>query len=446
MSGSFLPRLADRVLNRPLLIHPAKAETILSVLEGRIALSSAAQDAAPDASRFKGDMVRPDGRSTKWTRVAGSTALVPVTGSLVDRGAWVGASSGLTSYEGIGAQIDEIADDPAIRNVILDIDSHGGEATGMASLAARIRGLRGRKHVVAVVNDVAVSAGCGVASAADQIVVSPTSVVGSIGVVMIHIDRSREMEAKGWKPTLIHAGAKKVDGHPFGPLPDSVRADMERDVMAFYEQFLATVEDGRGKRRLSADQARATEADTFIGNEAVRIGLADRTGAIDDVLASLSRTTRAAGQRNGGPGMDIENMPAADAGATETALKAARIEGEAAGKLIGHADGRREGHAEGVAAERARIAAILTSEEGRARPAAALALALDDDSPRAETAIKLLGKLPEEGRADMAAAVAPIAERATGAEIGAASNAGADAQPDTAAMWARVVGKINQAR
>lgn len=452
MSANFLPLLADRVLNRPLLIHPGKAETIMSVLDGRITLGDAAP--APDASRFKGSYRRPDGRATVYTRVSGDTALISATGSLVNRGAWVGASSGLTSYEGLAAQVDEVADDPSIRHVVLDIDSYGGEATGMAGLAAKIRGLRKTKYVVAVVNDVAASAGYGIASAADEIVVSPTSVVGSIGVVMVHIDRSREMEAKGMKPTLIHAGAKKVDGHPFGPLPENVRADMQRDVMAFYDQFLATVEAGRGKRRLSAEKARKTEADTFIGQEAIAAGLADRMASLDDVLTDLSRPARAAGSRKqGGSKMERNDLPAPEAGAqmhTETALRAAVQKAEADGKAVGHTEGKAAGHAEGVKAERGRIAAILNSDAGKARPKAALALALDDESPKAETAIKLLAALPEEAATAEATATAhaPIAQRAGGPEIGANSAPlAADTQAEaTRAAMANAVAKINARR
>jgi len=448
MSGTFLARLADRVINRPLLIHPAKAETIFAVLEGRITLSAA--EAAPEASRFKGDMARPDGRPTRWTRIAGNTALVSVTGSLVNRGAWVGAYSGLTSYEGIAAQLDEIGDDPGIRSVVLDIDSYGGEATGMTALAGKIMALRETKHVVAVVNDVAASAGYGIAAAADEVFVSQTSVVGSIGVVMMHVDRSREMEAKGLRPTLIHAGAKKVDGHPFGPLPDNVRADMERDVMAFYDAFLATVEAGRGytgdkrrKSRLTAAEARATEADTFIGQEAVDRGLADRIGTLDGVLADLSRPSRAAGQpKRGGSRMDRNDLPGVSAGdVTETALRAARIEGEANGKTVGRAEGVEQGRAEGAKAERDRVGAIMALPEAEKRRETALKLALDPAGFSAETVQGVLAKLPEEG-APAAGAVPPIGQRAAGAEIGAGA---ADDKP-APVSWSKITERYNQGR
>ncbi len=61
------------------------------------------------------------------------------------------------------------------------------------------------------------------------------SMVGSIGVVLTHIDRSGEMANKGLKTTFIYAGAHKVDGHPFGPLSEAVRADLQTEVAKFYD-------------------------------------------------------------------------------------------------------------------------------------------------------------------------------------------------------------------
>ena len=130
------------------------------------------------------------------------------------------------------------------------------------SLADLIRSVRQTKPVTAFVNDMAASAAYGIASAANEIVVSPTSIVGSIGVVMLHADRSGELAAQGVKPTLIFAGSHKVDGNPFEPLSDAVRADLQASVDAHYRQFLDTVAAGRG-RKLTADMARATEARTL---------------------------------------------------------------------------------------------------------------------------------------------------------------------------------------
>lgn len=384
MSNNFLPLLADRVFNRPLLIHPDKAATIMHVLEGRITLGGA--DAAPEASRFIGSRRRPNGQATAFTRVSGNTALIAVDGSLVNRGAWIDANSGLTSYEGIGAQLDEIAADRDIAHVVIDMNSYGGEATGMYGIAAKIRNLRSTKRVIAVINDVAASAGYGIVSSADEIVISPTSLVGSIGVVMMHLDRSAEMEMKGIKPTLIHAGAKKVDGHPFAPLPDHVRKDMQADVAVFYNQFLATVEAGRGKHRLSAQRARETEADVFVGQEAIAFGLADRVGSLDEVLADLSRPTKATSPQNRRPA-----------------------------KMY-----RDEETAQAVAAERTRIKSILELPEAGSRPTSARSFAFTAGMG-VDAAKTALAALPEEkpSAAHATSHIPTIAERAASSqEIG----------------------------
>ncbi|WDR05557.1 S49 family peptidase [Devosia rhodophyticola] len=285
--STYLPLLAERLLNRPLLIEPAKAHTILSVLEGRIAPGLMEETVPPDASRFIGSGKRPDGGGS-FVRALGSTAIITIDGSLVNRGAWLNSNSGLVSYEGIAAQVKDAAEDKDIKNIVLDINSSGGEATGMFSVIETIWAARKTKRVMAVVNDVACSAAYGIASAADRIYVSPTSIVGSIGVVMMHLDRSVEMATKGIRPTLIHAGEHKVDGNPFAALDDDVRETLQSDCDTFYHQFLAFVEGGR-KGRLSAKAAMHTEARTYIGVAAIAAGLADDFGSIDEVIARLAR-------------------------------------------------------------------------------------------------------------------------------------------------------------
>ena len=125
--------------------------------------------------------------------------------------------------------------------------------------------------------------------------------VGSIGVVVLHVNRAAEMRQRGLEPTLIHAGARKVDGHAFGALPDEVRADIQATVNGLHSIFAKGVGAGRGKR-LTADQARATEARVFHGQAAIAAGLADRLGTFEGVLTELqSRRTGTAGRAKGSP-------------------------------------------------------------------------------------------------------------------------------------------------
>lgn len=377
--GPTLFRIAERVLNRPLLLHPAKAEIILHVLEGRLPLDAGLAPLSPEANRFLGNNARLDGRDRKY-RVQNGTAIIPVIGSLVNRGSWIGSNSGMTSYEGLAAQLRDAAGDPEVSSVLLDIDSPGGEATGMFSLAEQVRQLGQTKPVTAFVNDMAASAAYGIASAANEIVVSPTSVVGSIGVVMTHMDRSKQMERNGVKPTLIYAGKHKVDGNPFGPLTETVQADLQSEVAKFYDQFVALV--ARGRTGMGEQAIRDTEARTYIGADAISRGLADRVASLDEVLSDFSATARGASYRRNGFAMsklDEASLLAQNAGIS----------------LEAHAEAVAKARVEGVIAERTRNAAIIRSEAAEGRQKQAISFALDTDID-AEQAVKVLGMSPKE--------------------------------------------------
>jgi signal peptide peptidase SppA len=439
MPGQLL-RLSDRLLNTPLLIHPAKAQIILGALSSRIGLDAdlfSLDEAAetPEANRFTGSSRRADG-SASISRTADGVAIIPVLDTLVNRGAWLDSRSGLTSYEGIAAQLRAAGQDPEVRSVLLDISSPGGEAAGMAGLADLIRSVRQTRPVTAFVNDMAASAAYGIASAANEIVISPTSIVGSIGVVMLHADRSGELAAQGVKPTLIFAGSHKVDGNPFEPLSDAVRADLQASVDAHYRQFLDTVAAGRG-RKLTADMARATEARTFIGSEAIRLGLADRIASFDEVLASLSQTTRPSGRnaRKGGISMSTEDAgPAAEMVAAPPP-EPPRLQAPAPQPAAQLQDAVATARLE----ERARIRAIVNAEASEGRKAQALMLATETALSVAE-AEKVLAASPKETR------IEALAQRAAaGSEFGATRD---PERPNPTARaeegWKRAIASANR--
>lgn len=429
-AGVTLMHIADRVIGRPLLLHPTKAEVVMHVLQGRLPLDATAlAPLGPDANRFAASSVTRSGMSA----VDKGVAIIPVIGSLVNRGAWIGARSGMTSYEGLTAQIRDAVADPKVNSILLDIDSPGGEATGMFSLAAQVREAAAQKPVVAVVNDMAASGAYGIASQATEVVVSPTSIVGSIGVVLTHLDRSGEMEKKGVAATLIYAGRHKVDGNPFGPLTDAVRADLQAEVGKFYDQFVSLVAQGRGDR-LTEQDARATEARTFLGQEAIDRGLADRMASFDAVLASLQsqQTPRGGAPKKGSRNMATEND--APQGVTQEAHTAA----VAAARAEGMAEGRKAGATEATA----RIGAILGCDAAKTKPTLAKTLALDTDMS-ADAAEKVLAAAAPEVPAATTTHEDIGARSAGQAEFGAAPPAGSVAER-SASGWKKAVDAANK--
>jgi signal peptide peptidase SppA len=390
--------VAARFFNRPLWIQPEAAETIGAFLLSRMSElragggSSAEDDAgetkqffrptegadgsiefhSPRMSRFHGDYLKgDDGRPLPYRRTPEGTAIITMVGELVNRGAWVGASSGLISYEGFTHQMRVARDDGSTKRVVLDMETPGGEAIGAFEAAAVTREVAAIKPVTALVNGMAASAGYAIASGASRIVTIPTGICGSIGVVLMHLDYSKLLEEEGIKPTLIFAGDHKVDGNPFEPLPKEVRQDMQAKVASFYDQFVATVAQGRG---MDAAKVIDTQARVFKGQDAVDVGLADAVGTFESVLAEMNSAH--SGFSKGATMNDKTGATAADnAGITQADSNAAI--------------------AAAAAAAQTRIKTILNAKDAAGRGKLASHLALDTDMS-AEAAIAILANSAKE--------------------------------------------------
>lgn len=296
------PEIARRAFNAPLLVDPAKAQAFLvgfgaRILGGQIVLPVAdvPQDRADRAARVGPRVSIIGGEVAQRRRERGQSlytvrdgiAIIEATGTLVHRGSWLGNSSGETSYEGLAAQFEAVAADASVRGVAVEIDTFGGQAAGAFDLGDLIRSVRQVKPVWAFVAESALSAGYIIASQADRIILPRTGEVGSIGVVAMHVDYSERLAEDGIAVTLIHAGAHKVDGNPFEPLPDPVREEMQAECTRLRGIFAETVAAGRGDR-LSADAALATEARIFSGQAAVDAGLADEVSDLRSAFAAFA--------------------------------------------------------------------------------------------------------------------------------------------------------------
>ena len=297
----FHAQIAQRAFNTPLLVEPSKAMAFLSGLGPRITgrqVRMAGLEVSPEDTAIAALPARvgilTNGLAEQYQRdgqtpfcLQDGIAVIEISGVLVHRGAWIGQSSGQTSYEGIAAQLSAAASDPMVRGIALEIDSFGGEVAGVFDLADAIRAARAIKPVWALVAEHAFSAGYALASQADRIILPRTGAVGSIGVVVMHADLSGQLSDAGVTVTLIHSGAHKVDGNPYAPLPDPVRARIQTEIDNIRLLFAETVAAGRG-RRLSEEAALATEAECYRGGDAVAAGLADEVSDPASAFAAFA--------------------------------------------------------------------------------------------------------------------------------------------------------------
>jgi capsid assembly protease len=224
----------------------------------------------------------------KISAAKGVVAVVPIQGVIVQHsGDW----SGDVSTEWIGRTVDTLQADPSIGGIVLNIDSPGGSVYGVPELGEKLRAYREAKAkpIYAVANAEAFSAAYWLASQASRLIVTPSGKVGSIGVWTAHIDASVAYEEKlGLKVTLVSAGKYKVEGHPFGPLDDDARAELQASVDHYYAMFLDAVAAGRGVK-VADVRANFGEGRTVRAEDAKRAGMVDGIGTLDDLLATLAR-------------------------------------------------------------------------------------------------------------------------------------------------------------
>lgn len=217
-------------------------------------------------------------------------AVLPVFGLMGHRARLVHSmSSGVgTSTELLGQAFRAALRDPNVGAIVLDVDSPGGSAFGVEELATEIFNARGQKPIVASVNSMSASAAYWVASAAEEVVVTPGGMAGSIGVWTAHEDWSKFLENEGRKVTLVSAGKYKVEGNPYGPLTDEARAAMQDTVDKYYGLFLKAVARNRGDKPTAVRDGYG-EGRVRLAADAVKEKLADRVGSFDEVIADLQK-------------------------------------------------------------------------------------------------------------------------------------------------------------
>ncbi len=268
-----LPHLAGRLIGTPLLLARAKLDVLLAVLGERVG--------APQVSVAAFEPV-----IAPSVRTQSSIAVIPVFGTLVRRTNGLEAASGLTSYSELAARLQAASADPAVRGVLLEIDSPGGEAGGVFELAEQVRTLAQHKPVWAVAVDSALSAAYAIAAAANRVVVTRTAGVGSIGVIAMHVDQSTRDAQQGYRYTPVFAGAYKADLSPHAALAPEALTRLQREVDRLYDLFVDHVALMRG---LDTDAIRATEAALYFAEDAVHAGLADAVGDFDDTVAEFAQ-------------------------------------------------------------------------------------------------------------------------------------------------------------
>ncbi|HLI51912.1 MAG TPA: S49 family peptidase [Thermomicrobiaceae bacterium] len=282
----------------PVCVLRTVAETPWAILPAKFAEILAFLDLRSQGVVFSHEQIqaRVSAASPRAVQAAGSVAILPLYGTIGQRMNLMSEFSGGTSTEQFATAFRQALADDSVGSIVIDVDSPGGTISGVPELASEIQAARGQKPIVAVANSLAASAAYWIASQADELVVTPSGEVGSIGVFAAHQDVSEMLANLGTRVSLISAGKFKTEGNPYEPLSDDARAAIQASVDDYYQMFATAVAKGRGVSK--GDVTGGFGEGRIVGaKQALSLGMADRVATLRETIARLAsggRSTRSA--------------------------------------------------------------------------------------------------------------------------------------------------------
>jgi signal peptide peptidase SppA len=282
-------RLID-IVNSPWALTPEKLDEIVGIYTRHVAGEKL------DLAAFQASVGKPLPGPTQGYYVQNGVAIVPIDGVISKRATLMQQISGGTSLELLHRDFRAALEDRKAHAVMLLIDSPGGTTMGLQEVGDAIYAARqgAGKEVVALTDGMMASAAYWLGSAADQVFISSdTTLVGSIGVLMRHVDLSGANEKAGVKVSNIYAGKYKTMGSPDEPLSDEARGEFQTMVDKLYGLFVNTVARHRGVDAEAVLKEMA-EGRVFLGREAIAAGLVDGVRTLDQLIDDLNagRITR----------------------------------------------------------------------------------------------------------------------------------------------------------
>jgi protease-4 len=192
------------------------------------------------------------------------------------------------SADNIISALRSAFEDAKTKGIILRINSPGGtpvQAGYIYDEIVRLRGQYPETPLYAVVSDMAASGGYYVASAADEIYASKSSIVGSIGVRMDSFGVVEAMKKLGIESRLLTAGENKALMDPFSPVDEDARKHLQSMIDEIHQQFIDAVKEGRGERLQESDDL--FTGLIWTGVEALEYGLIDKIGSASFVAREV---------------------------------------------------------------------------------------------------------------------------------------------------------------
>lgn len=260
-------------LVRPEFWHPFSR---LLALDELVVTPPAAPEAASRRRSGGGD-----------TRSRSAVAVIPLQGLIMPKpnilSMLFGGGGGLAAFR--ESLRTAVADDD-VDAIVLDVDSPGGSSALIEEAAADIRAAREVKPIVAVANTDAGSAAYWLAAQANEVAITPSGMVGSVGAYILHVSYAGMNEQMGVEPTFISAGRYKVEANAEEPLTDEATEHLQAIVDETHATFVRDVAAGRGVPERVVRRGYG-EGRMLTAQSALAAGMVDRIETLEQTVARL---------------------------------------------------------------------------------------------------------------------------------------------------------------
>lgn len=275
-----LPHIISKVLREPWLITEQKHHAILAALEGKLGGQFQTME---DRDDMGGDDSGRDEYREFQLANGGTLAVIPVHGVLGKHLSSLEMACGGCSLDTIQSQLKTVLGSPRITKVLLDINSPGGTYTGTPETASLIAEVNRAKPVLAFTDSDCCSGAYWLASQASAIYSTESAEIGSVGVRMILLDVTKQMEMEGVKVNAIYSGKYKLLGASFKPLEVDEREMLQAESDRIHTAFQAAIQRARGVA--IADM----QGQIYRGEEAAGVGMTDGlVEDFDDVMETMN--------------------------------------------------------------------------------------------------------------------------------------------------------------
>lgn len=271
----------ERIAAAPMAMRPESLRTLLGRL---VAIDEFDEPPPLEVTVIAQAPQAAEAKVPRLPKVKGSVAVVPIYGGIGQhRGGDYWASVYSEELTALTAQLIGM---PNIGAVVYSADTPGGIIYGVGEAARAIREMSQAKPIYTHVKGMSASAGYWLASATTKIFSNPSAESGSIGVWTAHVNAKKFYDDIGLEISLVSAGRFKTEGHPFGPLGDEARAEMQRSVDLAYDEFLQGVAEGRGVSKATV-KSDFGEGRMFEAERAKSVGMIDGIATLDELLAGI---------------------------------------------------------------------------------------------------------------------------------------------------------------